>query len=229
MSEEALAWVESLGVTLTGVDLDALLADEMALSAVVARVVVASAALKILDAVSTAIADGVIPPEFGRGGARDMITTGLSKYDPRIAFQASLRSAYGAGRYERARRTGMPLLVYRSMRDSRVRDTHRVLNGVALPREDAFWDTHYPPNGWRCRCKAYAITEEDLKGLEDAGVPVTREAPKETMVPYTNRYTLETKMLPASIEPGWDIHPAKNKEGLAKLLNEKMAALKAAA
>jgi hypothetical protein len=33
-----------------------------------------------------------------------------------------------------------------------VRDTHRQLDRIIRPVDDPFWDTHYPPNGWRCRC-----------------------------------------------------------------------------
>lgn len=43
---------------------------------------------------------------------------------------------------------------YVTMRDERVRDSHRPLHGVTLPKEDPFWRTYYPPNGHRCRCVA---------------------------------------------------------------------------
>lgn len=43
-------------------------------------------------------------------------------------------------------------LQYRTMSDSKVRETHRALNGVTLPPDDPFWRSYYPPNGWNCRC-----------------------------------------------------------------------------
>lgn len=38
--------------------------------------------------------------------------------------------------------------------DERTRDSHRALNGIVRPVDDAFWKTYFPPNGWNCRCEA---------------------------------------------------------------------------
>lgn len=46
----------------------------------------------------------------------------------------------------------MPNLIYQTAGDSRVRDSHRALDGVKRPVDDDFWKTYYPPNGWNCRC-----------------------------------------------------------------------------
>lgn len=46
----------------------------------------------------------------------------------------------------------LPNLIYQTVGDDRVRQTHRGLDGITLPIDDPFWDTYYPPNGWRCRC-----------------------------------------------------------------------------
>lgn len=43
-------------------------------------------------------------------------------------------------------------LQYRTMGDAKVRDEHKRLEGVTLPKLDPFWDDFYPPNGWNCRC-----------------------------------------------------------------------------
>lgn len=44
------------------------------------------------------------------------------------------------------------LLQYRTAKDDRVRDSHKLLDDTTLPKEDPFWDKYFPPNGWRCRC-----------------------------------------------------------------------------
>lgn len=38
---------------------------------------------------------------------------------------------------------------YVTVRDERVRDSHRVIDGVTLPKEHDFWKVWYPPNGHR--------------------------------------------------------------------------------
>ncbi len=43
-------------------------------------------------------------------------------------------------------------LQYLTMEDERVRDTHAALDGVVLPKDDPFWEKHYPPWEWNCRC-----------------------------------------------------------------------------
>lgn len=44
------------------------------------------------------------------------------------------------------------ILVFRTAGDSRVREEHRLLDGVAKPKTDKFWDIYYPPLSWNCRC-----------------------------------------------------------------------------
>jgi len=48
-------------------------------------------------------------------------------------------------------------LQYRTADDERVRQSHEVLHNTTLPKEDPFWDSYYPPNGWNCRCTAIEI------------------------------------------------------------------------
>lgn len=46
---------------------------------------------------------------------------------------------------------------YRTARDERVRASHAALHNTTLPKEDSFWDSYMPPNGWRCRCRAISV------------------------------------------------------------------------
>ncbi|WP_188815586.1 phage head morphogenesis protein [Hymenobacter cavernae] len=46
------------------------------------------------------------------------------------------------------------LVEYQTVGDDRVRPEHRAWDKVTLPSTHPWWDTHYPPNGWRCRCTA---------------------------------------------------------------------------
>jgi SPP1 gp7 family putative phage head morphogenesis protein len=54
----------------------------------------------------------------------------------------------------------LPFLEYQTAGDDRVRPTHAALDGIIRKVDDGFWDTYYPPNGWRCRCTT--IQHEDV-------------------------------------------------------------------
>lgn len=56
-------------------------------------------------------------------------------------------------------------LQYLATEDDKVRDTHLALNGLVLPKNDPFWDTHTPPWEWNCRCRIRAMNP-DLVALE---------------------------------------------------------------
>ena len=55
-----------------------------------------------------------------------------------------------------------PNLQYVTAKDERVRMSHRPLEGLIYPIDDQFWQTYFPPNGWRCRCKTRR-TDKDVK------------------------------------------------------------------
>ncbi|WP_221048032.1 phage minor head protein [Methylogaea oryzae] len=144
-----------------------------------------------------------------------------------IIYDTNLRSAYSAGRWERFQRSKavLPLLTYRTMRDSHVRWQHKAWDGVTLPQDDAWWNTHYPPNGWRCRCIAYAIDQAGAQELADAGRPIRYDAPPTTYKDWTNPRTGEVRKLPEGIDPGFDYNPGKARQAkLEQLLKDKETA-----
>jgi len=53
-------------------------------------------------------------------------------------------------------------LQYLATEDDNVRDSHLALNGLILPKNDPFWDTHFPPWEWGCRCRTRAINPDFL-------------------------------------------------------------------
>ncbi len=54
-------------------------------------------------------------------------------------------------------------LVYDAVNDKRTRPEHAAIDGVVEPVDSPFWNTHYPPNGWNCRCTVYQV-EKGTKG-----------------------------------------------------------------
>jgi SPP1 gp7 family putative phage head morphogenesis protein len=63
----------------------------------------------------------------------------------------------------------LPLLQYVTAGDSRVRQSHKKLDKIILPMDHPFWDTHYPPNDWNCRCtvKQLADGEQSILRMDE--------------------------------------------------------------
>lgn len=65
----------------------------------------------------------------------------------------------------------IPNLKYQTVGDDHVRASHQVLDGIIRPVNDSFWITHYPPNGWGCRCEAVQSLEGYGKVTRDKDIP----------------------------------------------------------
>jgi len=139
----------------------------------------------------------------------ELRTTRFNRARLELIFDVNMRQSHAAGRWARAMRSRMPYLVYRTMRDERVRASHRPWDNVVLPKDHPWWDTHYPPNGWRCRCTAYALDDKGLERLRAAGVPVKTEPPATTWVEFVNRSTGMTERVPRGVDPGFAYNPGK--------------------
>jgi SPP1 gp7 family putative phage head morphogenesis protein len=66
---------------------------------------------------------------------------------------------------------------YLATEDDKVRDSHLALNGLVLPKEDPFWDTHTPPWEWGCRCRIRAMNPdlvEDERQRDEGRSPEDR-------------------------------------------------------
>lgn len=66
----------------------------------------------------------------------------------------------------------IPNLKYQTVGDDHVRLSHQVLDGIIRPVNDSFWITHYPPNGWGCRCEAVQSLEGYGKVTKDKDIPL---------------------------------------------------------
>lgn len=142
--------------------------------------------------------------------------TRVTTFDQRrlqLIFDVNTREAAAAGRWDRIDRNKAtkPFIVYRTMGDERVRASHRPWDLLVLPVDDPFWETHFPPNGWRCRCYAFAADEKDLARLEAAGFKLQREAPKVDWLPYVNPRSGEVVPVPRGIDPGFAYNPGKER------------------
>jgi SPP1 gp7 family putative phage head morphogenesis protein len=183
---------------------------------------------EIRAAVDRAIADGETLAEFskqlrpelekrGWWGRRSMLdpATGEQKIvqlgSPRrlrTIFQTNMRTAYAAGRWERIERnkSAFPFIRYTSVMDGRERQQHHDWHGTVLPVDHPWWDTHYPPCGWNCRCTPRPINQ---RMLDRRGWSVTEKPIEFDPVPYTNPRTGEVTKVENGIDPGWSYNVGK--------------------
>lgn len=125
----------------------------------------------------------------------------------RTIYETNLRTSYMAGRWqriERAKKT-LPLLRYVSVMDGRERPEHHAWHGTILPVEDPWWDTHFPPCGWGCRCDAQPLNQRmlDRKGWQ---IQQPQRFPERD---YVNKRTGEVTRVERGIDPGWSYNVGK--------------------
>lgn len=94
------------------------------------------------------------------GSAADLF--GLPDHRLRNIFRTNIQGNYLRGRARQIIRTRetRPFLLYSAINDDRVRPSHIEMDGTVLPISDPWWDTHYPPNGYQCRCSAVSLSVE---------------------------------------------------------------------
>jgi len=75
-------------------------------------------------------------------------------------YQFAVSSSQMASKWSELGSSQRYNLQYRTAGDDRVRDSHKVLHDITLPKEDVFWNSFYPPNGWKCRCTVVEVLKD---------------------------------------------------------------------
>jgi len=85
----------------------------------------------------------------------------LGDFHLETVFRTNMEMAYGVGRRHglEAVADDLPYWEYHAVMDDRVRPTHAALNGLILPANSPFWNSHFPPWGFNCRCTVTATDE----------------------------------------------------------------------
>lgn len=140
-----------------------------------------------------------------------------------VIFNTNMRSAHMAGRWQQliANQAQRPYLQYRTAGDARVRPLHRMWNGLIYPISDSFWSTHYPPNGWGCRCTVRAYGEAEL---QSKNLTVSKPFELKTRDVVTRDGELKDTV-PHGIDPGWDHNVGQSWITPELSLGQKLASL----
>lgn len=163
--------------------------------------------------IDKALATGSTLAEF-REGFDDIVArhgwshTGSRNWRSRIIFDTNLRTAYAAGRYAQLTQPdtleAFPYWQYNHSGSLHPRQDHLSWDGLVLRADETFWRTNYPPNGWRCGCFVFAVSDRDLKRQGKRGPD---EAPD--LVFRAEEVGGRTVRVPTGVDPGFEYNPGQ--------------------
>ncbi len=140
--------------------------------------------------------------------------TGWTGHRLETIFRTNVQTAYNAGRYAKMREVAKsrPYWQYLAVCDDRTRPAHAALNGMVFPADHEFWDSHYPPNGFRCRCTVRSLSKRQV---DKQDLAVQEDIPQDLL--YTDPKTgMEIPVASVAPDPGFAANPGKNwLDGLA--------------
>jgi len=142
----------------------------------------------------------------------------------RIIYQTNMSTSYAAGRWQQLKDPALLSIrpYWRYVHADGVmhpRPLHLAWNGLVLPHDDPFWDTHYCPNGWGCHCRVTSADASEYADAQAAG-RATPPAGWQDIDPKTGA--------PVGIDKGFDYAPGANTHlPLQELINAKLINLDA--
>ncbi|MDD3012601.1 MAG: phage minor head protein [Candidatus Gastranaerophilales bacterium] len=158
---------------------------------------------------------------IGDGSSAETVQLG-SVWRLKTIYRTNIQTSYMAGRYREQidNIDNRPYWQYVAVMDRRTRPAHSQLNGRIFSYDDPFWDSFYPPNGWGCRCRVRALSDENIKerdlGVDKSDGQLSEElrlVSKKTgelrpVAVYTDPLT-EHKIAP---DVGWSYNPGRLKD-----------------
>lgn len=164
------------------------------------------------QAVQKAIDEGATLEDFRKDFDRIVSTHGWDynggrNWRSRVIYDTNLATSYAAGRWEQLQDS--PYWQYEhSDWVEHPRAQHVEWDGLVLERGNPWWNLHFPPNGWGCKCKVKGMWAGDLKRLGKSGPD---QAPSVNLVERTigqrSAQGPRTVHVPEGIDPGFEYAP----------------------
>lgn len=160
-------------------------------------------------AIDKAISEGTTLQEFRKDFDQIVERHGWSYrggrgWRTRVIYETNVRQAYNAGRELQMRdpalRRRRPYALYRHGDSANPRPLHLSWDGLVLPADDPWWETHTPMNGWGCSCKKFLVSERDLKRL---GKTAPDTAPDDGTYMWEDTTGARQQEIPNGIDPGF--------------------------
>lgn len=209
--EEALAYLRAKGLKPGFSYLD-VWREEHAFAFTVAKLMELDLLDDVRAAVTKALAEGQtlkewtaeVMPTLERSGWIESVAERDLPRRLATIYQTNMRVARAAGQWDRIQRTkrALPYLLYQLGPSERHREQHAAWAGLILPADHPFWVSHFPPNGWGCKCHVRQLSRREAADLGGEGVP-----PEVEYTTWTNPRTGTEVPVPVGIDPGWDYNP----------------------
>lgn len=169
------------------------------------------------EAIDRGISEGTTLTEF-----RESFDTIIQKYGWKykgakgwrtaVMFNTNVSVAYTVGHYTQMMDPAVlkirPYLRYVRSYSAHPRPEHLKWVNTVLPADDPWWNTHYPPNGWGCKCTVVSMSGRELERLrktEANGLyPVKTKAPRIHYYDWLDKDSGVIHKIPEGIDPGWD-------------------------
>ena len=136
----------------------------------------------------------------------------------RVIYQTNLSTSYAAGRLKQLNDPDLVAVrpYWQYIHNDTVqhpRPLHVSWSGLVLHKDDSWWQAHFPPTGWGCRCRVKAVRESEFKGAK---------APNDGT--YTNIDSAGVRhAVPNGIDYGFDYQPgARADSKLRDFVQEKL-------
>lgn len=163
---------------------------------------------------------------WGRQAMRDPLTGEVvdaqlgSPRRLKTIYDTNLRTAHSEGQWQRIqdRKEAFPYLQYDGGNSEHPRLQHSAWDGMVLPVNDPFWQSHLPVKEWGCKCRVIPLTRRQL---ERQGLTVS-ESPKVPSAPYINARTGEVQQIPAGVHPAFHYPPGGRRASLNRHLVERL-------
>jgi hypothetical protein len=145
---------------------------------------------------------------------------GTRNWRSRVIFQTNMLSSYAAGRLSQLRDPDLlklkPFWMYKhSDAVANPRPLHVSWDGLTLPADHDWFRTHYPPNGWGCRCRIVAVSEAEARRAGGRFGPIPDNG-------------TDANGVPVGIDPGWDYMPGDSADDAGATLAQQVASLPSA-
>lgn len=133
----------------------------------------------------------------------------------KVIYDTNITQAYNAGRYQQMKSVKhlRPYWRYDHTSIEHPRLQHLAWNGIILPADDPWFNTHMPQNGWGCKCKVYSLSHiEASREWEKSGKTGPDTAPEilwEQRVVGKMGSNPRIVSTPVGIDPGFAYNPGK--------------------